>query len=94
MIINYPDRLTRFGFGYLEKYFLSYGVKITILEKREITSVEQEMTDDLIAIITSFSGKIHGMRSRKYIKKTVNSDSKVPRYESSVLNSSVADINL
>ena len=65
LIINYPDRLTRFGFGYLEKYFDSFGVKITVLEVRESTSVEQEMTDDLIAIITSFSGKIHGMRSKK-----------------------------
>ena len=78
VIVNYPDRLTRFGFGYLEKFFRSYGVKITVLEKRENTSVQQEMTDDLIAIITSFSGKIHGMRGhKKKYSKTLISDSKV-----------------
>ena len=74
IVINYPDRLTRFGFGYLKKFFSSYGVKITVLEERVSTSVQQEMVDDMIAIITSFSGKIHGMRGRK---KTVISDSKV-----------------
>ena len=65
VIVNYPDRLTRFGFGYLEDFFNSYDVKITVLEERGCTSVQQEMVDDLIAIITSFSGKIHGMRGRK-----------------------------
>ena len=65
VIVNYPDRLTRFGFGYLSNYFLSYGVIITVLEKRENISAQQEMVDDLITLITSFSGKIHGMRGRK-----------------------------
>jgi len=65
VIVTYSDRLTRFGFGYLERFFASYGVKIIVIETREISSVQQEMTDDLIAIITSFSGKLHGMRGRK-----------------------------
>ena len=65
VIVSYPDRLTRFGFGYLENYFNSYGVKITVLEEREDKSVQEEMVDDMIALITSFSGKIHGMRGHK-----------------------------
>jgi len=65
VLITYPDRLTRFGFLYLKSFFDSYGVKITVLESRQVNSVQQEMVDDLIAIITSFSGKIHGMRGRK-----------------------------
>ncbi len=65
VIVNYSDRLTRFGFNYLSDFFNSYGVKITVLNTRETPSVQQEMTDDLIAIITSFSGKIHGMRGHK-----------------------------
>ncbi|MFV2016630.1 MAG: IS607 family transposase [Candidatus Heimdallarchaeota archaeon] len=74
VIVSYPDRLTRFGFGYLKYFFNSYGVKITVLEQRTSTSVQQEMTDDLIAIITSFSGKIHGMRGHK---KNAISESKL-----------------
>ena len=69
VIVNYSDRLTRFG--YLEKFFNSYGVTIKVLEGREDKSVQEEMTDDLIAIITSFSGKIHGLRGgRNKIIKT------------------------
>lgn len=65
VIINYTDRLTRFGFGYLEEFFSNYGVRITVLEVKADVSMEQEMVDDLVAIVTSFSGRIHGMRGRK-----------------------------
>jgi len=47
VVVNYPDRLTRFGFGYLEEFFSRYGVKITVLEVNEHVSMEQEMVDDL-----------------------------------------------
>lgn len=70
VIVSYLGRLTRFGFGYFKYFFNSYGVKIIVLEERTSTFVQQEMTDDLIAIITSFSGKIHGMRGGK--KNTIS----------------------
>jgi putative resolvase len=57
VFITYPDRLTRFGFEYLKWYFGSYGVTIHCLEESEQKSVQDEMVDDLIAIITSFSEK-------------------------------------
>jgi len=65
VVITYKDRLTRFGFEYLEDYFAKFGVKVTYIRKKENLSVQQEMVDDLIAIITSFSGKIHGLRAHK-----------------------------
>lgn len=71
VVITYKDRLTRFGFDYLKNYFDSYGTKIITIKTREIPSVQQEMVDDMIAIITSFSGKIHGMRGGKK-KKSKN----------------------
>ena len=66
LYIRYKDRLTRFGFNYLEMYMSSHGVKIIILD--DITpekSMQQELIEDLIAIMTSFSGKMHGLRSKK-----------------------------
>ena len=66
--VTYADRLTRFGFEYLQSYFGSYGVRIHSLNKKGEQSAQEEMVDDLIAIITSFSGKIHGMRSHKHSK--------------------------
>lgn len=72
--IRYKDRLTRFGYGYLEEYFTSYQVTIHILDDDEKTkTAQEELADDLISIITSFSGRLYGLRSRKHkeLKKTV-----------------------
>jgi len=63
--ITYPDRLTRFGQEYLEMLFSCFGVTLTILEAGEAKTGEQELTDDLLALIASFSGRLYGMRSHK-----------------------------
>ena len=53
--IRYRDRLTRFGYGYLEEYFKSHNVTIHVLDEKENTkSIQEELADDLIGIITSF----------------------------------------
>lgn len=64
--IRYRDRLTRFGFHYLQTYFESHHVKLHILEDQtDKKSVQEELVEDLITIITSFSGKLYGTRSHK-----------------------------
>lgn len=70
VIITYPDRLTRFGFSYLESYFASHGTVIEVMQQPPDQSMEEEMVQDMIAIITSFSGRVHGLRSAKRRKKT------------------------
>ena len=65
IVITYPDRLTRFGQEYLQVLFESFGVTLTILEPGEGRTAEQELTDDLLALIASFSGRLYGMRSHK-----------------------------
>ncbi|HEY6407215.1 MAG TPA: IS607 family transposase [Ktedonobacteraceae bacterium] len=63
--ITYEDRLTRFGQAYLETLFTCFGVTLTVLEPGEEKTPEQELTDDLLALIASFSGRLYGMRSHK-----------------------------
>src|SRR5437588_6647475 len=63
--ITYEDRLTRFGQEYLETLFACFGVTLTVLEPGESKPPEQELTDDLLALIASFSGRLYGMRSHK-----------------------------
>jgi putative resolvase len=63
--VTYADRLTRFGQEYLQRLFDSFGVTFTILEPGEDKTPEQELTDDLLALIASFSGRLYGMRSHK-----------------------------
>ena len=65
VVVTYPDRLTRFGQEYLQVLFDSFGVPLTVLDPGEDTTAEQELTDDLLALIASFSGRLYGMRSHK-----------------------------
>jgi putative resolvase len=57
VVVTYADRLTLF--------FAGYDVRFTVLHADEGKTPEQELTDDLIAILTSFSGRLYGMRSHK-----------------------------
>ncbi len=65
VVITYKDRLTRFGFEYLEYFFKQYGVKIEVVYGEEPKDAYQELVDDLLAIVTSFASKLYGMRSRR-----------------------------
>ncbi len=63
--ITFPDRLTRFGQEYLAVLFESFGVTLTVLDQAEDRTAEQELTDDLLSLLASFSGRLYGMRSHK-----------------------------
>lgn len=65
VIITYRDRLTRFGFRYLEQYFSSHGVEIEVIFDDESKTPEKELVEDLLSTVTSFAGKLYGMRSHK-----------------------------
>ena len=71
VLITYKDRLTRFGYELMEEFFKSYGVDIVCLYKQSRTPHE-ELVEDLISIVTSFAGKLYGMRSHK-AKKVIES---------------------
>ncbi|MGP3703478.1 MAG: IS607 family transposase, partial [Candidatus Bathyarchaeota archaeon] len=68
IIIAFKDRLTRFGFKYLERYFASHNVKIEVVNGEEPKEPYQELVEDLIALVSSFAGKLYGLRSHKYEK--------------------------
>jgi putative resolvase len=65
VVLTYPDRLTRFGLDYLRHYFRSHGTAIEILNTPKTSSIEAELVQDMIALITSFSGRVHGLRGQK-----------------------------
>ena len=65
VVVTYKDRLTRFGFEYLEYFFKQYGVRIDVVYGEEPEDAYQELVEDLIAIVTSFAGKLYGMRSHR-----------------------------
>jgi hypothetical protein len=62
VVVSFKDRLTRFGFEYLRRYFASHGASIIVARQPATRSMQDELVEDLIAIVTSFSGRVHGMR--------------------------------
>lgn len=62
LVINHKDRLCRIGYELIEFILKKYSnVNIIIVEKNNISKTE-EITKDLIEIITVYSSKIHGSR--------------------------------
>jgi len=66
IVIAYRDRLTRFGYAYLEELFKAYGVKVIVISQEEPEDYMQELVEDLREIVTSFAGKIYGKGGQKY----------------------------
>jgi len=69
--VTYEDRLARFGFDLLSWICSKYGTEIVVANGEEATSPQEELFQDLISIITSFSAKLYGLRSHK-TKKLLN----------------------
>ena len=65
MVVAYKDRLCRIGYDLLEFIFDKYSNTKIIIVNDEIKLPHQEITEDLIEIITVYSSKIHGTRSYK-----------------------------
>jgi predicted site-specific integrase-resolvase len=67
VVVAYPDRLVRFGFEIIEEVCRAHYCEVVVLN-REDGAPERELVEDLISVLTSFSGKLYGMRSHKYEK--------------------------
>jgi len=64
IVILYKDRLIRFGFEMLEYLCHINNVEIEIIDQTD-KSKEEELTEDLIQIITVFANRLYGQRSKK-----------------------------
>jgi len=69
VIVTHKDRLCRIGFELLEFIFIKYSNTNIVIEDNEIKTPQQEITEDLIEIITVYSSKLYGTRSYKKSKK-------------------------
>jgi putative resolvase len=64
ILVEYKDRLARFGYQYIQKHIEDFGSHIEVIETIEKDD-EKELVEDLIAITTSFSARIYGKRGGK-----------------------------
>lgn len=75
ILVEHKDRLTRFGFNYINNLYERLGGKIIVINRDEFE--EADLMKDLISIITSFCCRLYGMRrgynKAKQIKTQINS---------------------
>lgn len=73
LCVCHEDRLTRFGFSYLQNLLSEFDVRIEILyENSKDTSLESELMADFMALIASFAGRFYRLRSTEYKLKLLD----------------------
>ena len=68
VVIEHKDRLTRFQYNLIEFFFKSYGVDIELTDKKEYTE-QEELVNDMMMLIASFSGRLYSSRAKENSKK-------------------------
>jgi len=63
LIVEHKDRLTRFGFNYLDIMIGKNGRKIEVVNLAE--DEQSDLIHDLMAVIYSFGAKLYGLRRSK-----------------------------
>ena len=60
-MVAHRDRLARFGFGVLQWLAEANGGAVLVLGNAD-HSLERELTEDILAILHTFSSRLHGLR--------------------------------
>jgi putative resolvase len=63
--VVWRDRLARFGVGWIQRYLSVCGVSVEVLRDRGDTSLVEELMDDFMALLASFSGRFYQLRSKQ-----------------------------
>ncbi|MHB8253423.1 MAG: IS607 family transposase [Acidiferrobacter sp.] len=65
LVITHKDRLLRFGAELVFAICEAKNVEVVILNQGEDTTFEEDLAQDMLEIITVFSARLYGSRSRK-----------------------------
>jgi predicted site-specific integrase-resolvase len=68
ILIAHRDRLVRFGYDYFEAFCQRLNTELIVVNG-DTMSPEQELVQDLLAIVTVFGARLHGLRSYKQVLK-------------------------
>ena len=74
VVVAYRDRLARFGTELIETLLERNGGELVVLNQRDL-SPEEELTTDLLAILTVFGARVNGLR--RYHKE-IKEDTTLP----------------
>jgi predicted site-specific integrase-resolvase len=73
VIVAHKDRLARFGFELIDNIAKTYGCEIIVVNVERL-SPQQEMVEDLMSIIHTFSCRLYGLRKYKKAKDLVGDE--------------------
>lgn len=71
LVLSHKDRLLRFGSDLIFMLCENFGTEVVIINRSEDSSFEEDLTADVLEIITVFSARLYGSRSHKN-KKIIN----------------------
>jgi len=63
IVVEHKDRLTRFGFNYIEKLLAMQGRRIEVINSAE--NGKEDLIQDFVSIVTSFCARLYGQRRSK-----------------------------
>ncbi len=69
IVVENKDRLTRFGFNYIEKMYAQMGGDILVINRDQ--TKEDDLMKDLVSVITSFCCRMYGIRRGKNKAKKI-----------------------
>lgn len=77
IVVEHKDRLTRFGFNYIEKLLHRCSVQLEVVNTAD--GEKEDLIQDFVSVITSFSARIYGQRrskrkTEKLVKELENGD--------------------
>jgi len=72
LVITHKDRLLRFGAELIFTICEQRGIEVVLINKGKEPSFEEELAQDVLEIITVFSARLYGSRSRKNKKLLEN----------------------
>lgn len=73
VIVAHKDRLARFGYDLVQNLADEYGAEI-IVANREDMSPQQEMVEDLMAIVHTYSCRLYGLRRYRKASDLIGKD--------------------
>ena len=74
LVIAHKDRLCRFGFEFFEDFALRHNCKILVVNQESL-SPKEEMVQDLLSIVHTFSSRLYGLKKHNKTIKEIISES-------------------
>ena len=63
IVVEHSDRLTRFGFNYIDSWMSERNIEIEIVNKAD--DDKKDLMEDFVSLVTSFTARLYGQRRTK-----------------------------